>query len=44
MDEFRNWVLSIAGIVTICKQFYDIFQNEKKQRGEKEKKRFRRQS
>ncbi|WP_268498284.1 hypothetical protein [Bacillus halotolerans] len=44
MDEFGNWVLSIAGIVTIFKQLYDVFQNEKKQRGEKEKKRFRRQS
>ncbi|MGW7760019.1 MULTISPECIES: hypothetical protein [Bacillus] len=44
MDEFKDWVLSIAGIVTIGKQLYDIFQNEKKQRGEKEKKRFRRQS
>lgn len=44
MDEFRNWILSIAGIVTICKSFYDIFQYEKNMRGKKQKKRSRPQS
>ncbi|MCY8915669.1 hypothetical protein MOE20_06540 [Bacillus atrophaeus] len=44
MDEVRNWVLAIAGIVTIIKHIYDIWQKESEKRGKKKKKRSRRQS
>ncbi|MCY8696401.1 MULTISPECIES: hypothetical protein [Bacillus subtilis group] len=32
MDEVRNWILCIAGIVTVIKNIYDIVQQEDKNR------------
>ncbi|MED3672096.1 MULTISPECIES: hypothetical protein [Bacillus] len=44
MDEVRNWVLAIAGIVTIIKHIYDIWQKESEKHSKKKKKRSRRTS
>ncbi|MBW7635536.1 hypothetical protein PVM66_04655 [Bacillus licheniformis] len=44
MDEVRNWILATAGVMTIFKNIYDIWQNESKKRGKKKKKRSRRVS
>ncbi|MCY7769637.1 hypothetical protein MOC99_10210 [Bacillus haynesii] len=44
MDEVRNWILATAGVETIFKHIYDIWQNESKKRGKKKKKRSRRVS
>ncbi|WP_242750376.1 hypothetical protein [Bacillus sp. A1(2020)] len=37
MDEIRNIVLIIAGIVTIVKNIYDIWQKESEAREEQKK-------
>lgn len=37
MDEVRNWILATAGVVTIFKHIYDIWQNESKKEARKEK-------
>ncbi|MCM3367851.1 hypothetical protein M3621_13685 [Bacillus safensis] len=39
MDEVRNWVLSIAGVVTIVKHIYDIWTKESEKHRKKKKKR-----
>nr|WEZ04469.1 hypothetical protein P5666_22205 [Bacillus subtilis] len=38
MDEVRNWILAIAGIVTIIKHIYDIWQKESEKHSKKKKK------
>ncbi|MED1124345.1 hypothetical protein [Bacillus atrophaeus] len=32
MDEVRNWILCITGIVTVIKNIYDIVQQEDENR------------
>lgn len=44
VDEVRNWILAIAGIVTIIKHIYDIWQKESEKHSKKKKKRSRRVS
>ncbi|MCY7964925.1 hypothetical protein [Bacillus inaquosorum] len=44
MDEVRNWILAIAGIVTIIKHIYDIREKESEKYSKKKKKRSRRPS
>lgn len=44
VDEIRNIVLIIAGIVTIIKNIYDIWQKESEKREKNMKKRSRRVS
>ncbi|NPC92864.1 hypothetical protein HOO54_11645 [Bacillus sp. WMMC1349] len=39
MDEIRNIVLTLAGIVTIVKNIYDIWQKETEKREKNNKKR-----
>ncbi|MBV2240958.1 hypothetical protein KQR57_14885 [Bacillus inaquosorum] len=37
MDEVRNWILAIAGIVTIIKHIYDIWTKESEKHSKKRK-------